>query len=533
MIARSGDFWLLKSQDGSKIIGRHPSELAAQAQAQAISAHQHAALSALTACKDCYQVHTDDEEDLSGHHVKPNPEDRIVSNPPDPTWPVWKNYLVSGQPGNAVSLAAQGLILPGDSAQKKQIPGTLQDVIANKESYVKRKAWDSKDVLHVDAAIVLGSKATVLENGYLKAPAFISRTGVFEYGKKDGGVRRELRLPEEVFNADTLASFSMVPVTDGHPPRPLDTTNTKLHQIGYLGEAVKQNGNFVEATVMITDAKAVKAILAGEKVQLSGGYYADVEDVSGEYNGQRYDAIQRNIRGNHVALCPEGRAGSDVRVRLDSDSNCMIQIEGSTGTPSTGVNVIRYTIDDADFEVSEALHAALTREKEKRSLRKDELKTMRKELKTALDTAQAELTKAQARADSAEAELKNTKATVSGPEFAKAVAARVALENVASQLEIKCDGLSDSDVKVAVIEKVRGAKLTRIDSAYVDASFDIAVAAPPSTLSTAGSQVRADAFGSTVLTQDSSEAARKRMLASSTTYAEPGKLSIGANRDTF
>jgi len=44
------------------------------------------------------------------------------------------------------------------------------------------------------------------------------------------------------------------------------------------------------------------------------------EFKSGTFDGQKYDAIQRDIRGNHLALVDEGRTGPDVRV-LDSAEN--------------------------------------------------------------------------------------------------------------------------------------------------------------------------------------------------------------------
>lgn len=44
------------------------------------------------------------------------------------------------------------------------------------------------------------------------------------------------------------------------------------------------------------------------------GYFCDYELTPGTFNGIHYDAVQRNIRGNHIALVEEGRMGSDVRV---------------------------------------------------------------------------------------------------------------------------------------------------------------------------------------------------------------------------
>ena len=44
------------------------------------------------------------------------------------------------------------------------------------------------------------------------------------------------------------------------------------------------------------------------------GYFCDYELKDGEYNGEPYQAIQRNLKINHIALVNEGRMGADVRV---------------------------------------------------------------------------------------------------------------------------------------------------------------------------------------------------------------------------
>lgn len=65
------------------------------------------------------------------------------------------------------------------------------------------------------------------------------------------------------------------------------------------------------------DAALIDAIRNGTQ-EVSCGYAADTEMISGKYNGEDYDAIQRNIRYNHLAVVPRGRAGPEVRIRLDA-----------------------------------------------------------------------------------------------------------------------------------------------------------------------------------------------------------------------
>ena len=70
------------------------------------------------------------------------------------------------------------------------------------------------------------------DTGWLRAPARITRTGVFDYMLADGTLRRELRRPEDVFHPESIASLQMVPVTLGHPREFLDANTTRDHAVG-------------------------------------------------------------------------------------------------------------------------------------------------------------------------------------------------------------------------------------------------------------------------------------------------------------
>jgi hypothetical protein len=55
------------------------------------------------------------------------------------------------------------------------------------------------------------------------------------------------------------------------------------------------------ADIIVNDAEAINLIESGEMVELSCGYDCDI--TTGD------NPEQINIRGNHVALCEQGRAG--------------------------------------------------------------------------------------------------------------------------------------------------------------------------------------------------------------------------------
>jgi len=157
--------------------------------------------------------------------------------------------------------------------------------------------------------------------GGLRVPAFLTRTGIFVYKRADGTESRELRPPEEVFSPESMASLRGAPVTELHPPVLINAENWQTYARGNMGEDVRQEaGDFLGGDLYVQAAETVAKVEGGELVEISCGYDATIDPTPGVFNGEPYDAIQRRIRYNHVALGPVdwGRAGPDVRLRLDS-----------------------------------------------------------------------------------------------------------------------------------------------------------------------------------------------------------------------
>lgn len=152
-------------------------------------------------------------------------------------------------------------------------------------------------------------------NGWIDITGVATRSGIFPYDQADGSTRRELRPDGEVFDPRSMASLVGVPFTNNHPAIALDSQNTQQHQVGTV-LAVARRDNLIEARIRLTDENVIKDIGAG-KVELSGGYSTEVLDEGGAANGETYDAIQTNIRYNHLALVDEARAGPVARLRLD------------------------------------------------------------------------------------------------------------------------------------------------------------------------------------------------------------------------
>lgn len=149
--------------------------------------------------------------------------------------------------------------------------------------------------------------------GYLVANAKIARIGIQEYPNPDGTVRREFRPPEEVANRDSLKTLCDLPISIEHPPAMLDSSNARQFAVGWNG-SVSYDGGFVSTKVKLIDQHAVKNALDGGRIELSVGYITKLDWTPGVWQGQRYDAVQRQIKGNHIALTVKARGGPDLRL---------------------------------------------------------------------------------------------------------------------------------------------------------------------------------------------------------------------------
>ena len=171
------------------------------------------------------------------------------------------------------------------------------------------------EVFKIDAL----EKVEKTPEGFLRLPAKVTRTGIFIYRKADGSLVKEFRSPDEVFNADSLSSLLGKPLTNNHPATGrVDSSNAKRHTVGFTSDSVQEDGKFVKVFLNIIDEATIRDIQSG-KQELSCGYRCKVDSKSGEFEGERYDSIQRDIKYNHVALVDRGRAGAEVRLNLDSD----------------------------------------------------------------------------------------------------------------------------------------------------------------------------------------------------------------------
>ena len=172
-------------------------------------------------------------------------------------------------------------------------------------------------------ALDRSSVRTVDENGYMHVKnSHITKATVNPYyGREIPGWREEGLDPDKVYYGlrDPEELRKSVPTWAGlplHIEHHIDSAEDpqKLTRVGTVGTEIHWNEPYIDAPLTIWDQTAIDGIEDGSFRELSCAYRYDPDFTPGTWNGKRYDFVMRNIRGNHVALVEEGRAGSDVLV---------------------------------------------------------------------------------------------------------------------------------------------------------------------------------------------------------------------------
>lgn len=311
-------------------------------------------------------------------------------------------------------------------------------------------------------------KATIDENGFLVDTPVVARLGVQVYYMEDGRTVREFRPAEEVFKDESLASYQGKPMTLDHVF--VNSENAKEVVVGSVTGKAEPLGSSVVAPIVVYDNTAIQEAMAGKAKELSVGYSAILDEtpgwgdpVTGEYvlksdgdqfdapdGWQEFDAIQRDIKVNHLAMVYRGRAGI-AKLNMDGEQE-------NPYTTDVDINkedkqeMIKIKLDGAqEFEVAPEIASHI------------------EALNAKADTAIAERDSLKAKVDAMPAEIEAAVAKAKAD--ADALAALVA---VAAEAGVKSDGLDAKGIKVAYVKEISGLDVSEKSDAYIDAAFDIA-----------------------------------------------------------
>lgn len=322
-----------------------------------------------------------------------------------------------------------------------------------------------------DAATLSGTRKT--SDGFLVADAFVVRTGIQLYaGKEVGLVDRDVvrvwRPEAEVKDAKSLATFSHAPVTLGHPTEMVTADNWAALAKGEVSTEATWDGNKIRLPLIVKDAAAIAAIESGTR-ELSAGYTCQLDFTDGVTpDGDAYDAIQRGIRINHLAIVTKGRAGSDCRI--------------GDGADTWGASPVS-TADMKGSHMADTLQTVVLGDQAAQVAVADapKIEAFKAASAKALSDAQADHAKAIAAKDAELAKLQAKLDDATGKVLTDAaldarVQARADLIGKAKMVakDIATTGLSDAAIrKAAVVATLGDAAIAGKSEAYIDARFDI------------------------------------------------------------
>jgi hypothetical protein len=165
-------------------------------------------------------------------------------------------------------------------------------------------------------------------NGWVESRGVpITKEGVFEYpGYK---IHKDLiktklykvyRPASALQEEECIESFKLLPVTEDHfgmvgtRESIRNDTRADVGQAGVqgtTGEEIYFTDGFLNANVKPYTQKMYDSLENGKK-QLSIGYTCKYTPYNGIFNGESYEFIQTDIRGNHVAYLYGGRSGPEI-----------------------------------------------------------------------------------------------------------------------------------------------------------------------------------------------------------------------------
>jgi len=157
----------------------------------------------------------------------------------------------------------------------------------------------------------------------------LSLVGIFPYSGRSIAPEAEpdkiymvYRPAEELGTQECIDSFKLIPWIDNHvmlgsEEDGLTPSEAKGVQ-GVIGQDVYFDGSTLKGNIKVF-SEAMANLIANGKKELSCGYRCRYEYSPGVFDGVKYDYVQREIRGNHLALVENGRMGKDVAVLDHSD----------------------------------------------------------------------------------------------------------------------------------------------------------------------------------------------------------------------
>ncbi|MGH0280756.1 DUF2213 domain-containing protein [Sinorhizobium meliloti] len=327
-----------------------------------------------------------------------------------------------------------------------------------------------------DTAPIAGTRRTA--DGYLVADVRTARTGIqlyagHEVGKPEMHVVKVYRPEAQVFDKASLGSYAHKPVTNDHPDEAVTADNWKALSVGQIGDEVARDGEFVRIPLIVMDGTTISEIEGGKR-ELSAGYTCDLAWEPGTTPaGEKYDAIQKDIRINHVAIVQRGRAGSEARIGDGAGKWGVSPVNTQIADERIPkMDLRKILVDGLTVETTDQGAQAITKLQKDLESSAAKFADAEKAHQTAVAAKDAELAKKDAEIDALKGKI------LSDADLDKRVQARADLITKAHTIakDVKTEGLSDAAIrKAVVVAKLGDAAIADKSEAYIDARFDMLV----------------------------------------------------------
>ncbi len=214
----------------------------------------------------------------------------------------------------------------GPKPQDKQPNGQASETSPDKDNKwlfwkAREEKADSSDrQMFADSAGIQidGSRLADTKEGLRVRDAVICRAMVLDYGGK-----KILKSPEVL--AESLPTVQRMMIVDEHPRSKVITDISEIKG-RILPETVRIEDGAIVGDMLITDSALADKVRKGKR-DLSPGYYADIVEESGTFNDEPYEAVQKKVLYDHLAVvklgrCPRPRCGI-----VDSDYSVLTEVD--------------------------------------------------------------------------------------------------------------------------------------------------------------------------------------------------------------
>jgi hypothetical protein len=170
------------------------------------------------------------------------------------------------------------------------------------------------------------------EDGFLRCTLRVLKEGVFPYkiSELPGEMKVELAgrdeigefIPASEFTEEVFDSLEGKPIIinardKGHEWQTADEEElVDTYQVGAVAGRPRMMDKDIVIDAIITDADTIEKIENKQLVECSAAYDSETELIKGTYGDKTYDAVQKNLRMNHILLLPEGRGRCGHKVRI-------------------------------------------------------------------------------------------------------------------------------------------------------------------------------------------------------------------------